>query len=76
MKIVKTNLKFKDLGTKPFAIETPPEHIKLNCVALMVAKRGMGKTFFTSNLLDWLKFDRIIIGAPVPLVIIILFLFN
>lgn len=64
MKIVKTNLKFKDLGTKPFAIETAPEHIKLHSVSLLVGKRGSGKSFFASNLLDWLDFDRIIIVSP------------
>lgn len=64
MKIVKTDLKFKDLGTKPFAIETPPEHIKLHSVCLLVGKRGSGKSFLASNLLDWLDFDRIIIVSP------------
>ena len=64
MKIVKTNLKFKDLGTAPFAIETPPEHIKLHTVCLLVGKRGSGKSFFASNLLDWLDFDRILIISP------------
>jgi hypothetical protein len=64
MKIVKTDLKFKDLGTKPFAIDTPPEHIKLHSVCLMVGKRGSGKSFLASNLLDWLDFDRILIVSP------------
>ena len=64
MKIVKTNLKFKDLGTAPFAIETPPIHIKLACVCVVLGKRQSGKSFFISNLMDWLDFDRILIISP------------
>ena len=64
MKTVSTNLKYKNLGTAPFAIETTKEHIKLHCVLLAVAKRGSGKSYFISNLLKWLDFDRIIIVSP------------
>ena len=64
MKIVKTNLKFKDLGTAPFAIETPPMHIKLACICVVLGKRAAGKSFFISNLMDWLDFDRILIISP------------
>ena len=60
MKIVKTGLKFKDLGTAPFAIETPPEHIKLHTVCVVLGKRAAGKSFFVSNLMAWLEFDRIL----------------
>jgi predicted DNA-binding protein YlxM (UPF0122 family) len=52
---------FKDLGNKPFPIETPPQHIRLQCVLLCIAKPKSGKTFFISNLLDMLPFDRIVI---------------
>ena len=64
MKIVKTGLKFKDMGTAAFAIETPPLHIKLNALVLCVGKSKSGKSFFASNLMDWLKFDRKIIVSP------------
>ena len=64
MKTVGTNLKYQNLGTTPFAIETSKEHIKLHCVLLAVAKRGSGKSYFISNLLKWLDFDRIIIVSP------------
>ena len=64
MKIVKTKLKFSDLGTAPFAIETAPEHIKLHTITLAVGKRGSGKSYFISNLLNWLNFDRILIISP------------
>jgi hypothetical protein len=64
MKIIKTNLKFKNLGTAPFAIETAPEHIKLHTITLAVAKKGSGKSFFISNLLGWLNFDRVLIISP------------
>ena len=64
MKLVKTDLKFKDLGTAAFAIETPPEHIKLHSLLLCVGKSKSGKSFFASNLMDWLEFDRILIISP------------
>ena len=64
MKIVKTNLKFKDLDTAPFAIETSPEHIKLHTVCVVLGKRAAGKSFFVSNLMAWLEFDRILIISP------------
>jgi hypothetical protein len=64
MKIVKTKLKFSDLGTAPFAIETAPEHIRLHTITLAVGKRGSGKSYFISNLLNWLEFDRILIISP------------
>lgn len=54
-------IKFKDLGNPAFGIETPSEHIKLNCLMLLVAKKGSGKTFFATNLLNMLPFDRIIV---------------
>ena len=47
MKLVPTKLAFKDVGTPQFAIETPPEHIKLHCVLLAVAKSKGGKTFLS-----------------------------
>jgi len=64
MRLKKTQLKFKDLGTAPFAIETSPEHIRLHTITLACGKRGSGKSYFLSNLLSWLGFDRIIIVSP------------
>lgn len=64
MRLKKTQLKFKDLGTAPFAIETSPEHIRLHTITLAVGKRGSGKSFFSSNLLGWLPIDRTIIVSP------------
>jgi hypothetical protein len=64
MKVIKTKLKFTDLGTAPFVVETAPEHIKLHTITLAVGKRGSGKSYFISNLLNWLKFDRILIISP------------
>ncbi len=64
MRLKKTQLKFKDLGTAPFAIETSPEHIKLHSICLAVGKRGSGKSFFIANLLGWLPIDRTIIVSP------------
>lgn len=64
MKIVKTNLQFKKSGTNPFVIETPPEHIKLNTVMMLIGKRGSGKSFLASHLLKWLEFDRVILVSP------------
>ena len=55
------SIKFKDLGNPAFVIETPPEQIKLHTVLLAIGKRGSGKTFFISNLLDMLPFDRILV---------------
>ena len=49
------NLKFKDLGNDAFSVPTPPEHISLNSVILLVAKKQSGKTFFASNLMNQLK---------------------
>ena len=45
------NLKFKDLGNDAFSVSTPIEHIALNSVILLVAKKQSGKTFFASNLM-------------------------
>ena len=64
MKIVKTGLKFKDLGTAPFAIETPPEHIKLHTVCILCGKRGSGKDYLATHLIQWLGFDFAIIVSP------------
>ncbi|CAL6336382.1 unnamed protein product [Bathycoccus prasinos] len=49
------NLKFKDLGNDAFSVSTPTEHISLNSVILLVAKKQSGKTFFASNLMNQLK---------------------
>ncbi|CAL6398376.1 unnamed protein product [Bathycoccus prasinos] len=49
------NLKFKDLGNDAFSVSTPTEHISLNSVILLVAKKQSGKTFFSSNLMNQLK---------------------
>ena len=49
------NLKFKDLGNDAFSVSTPTEHISLNSVILLVAKKQSGKTFFASNLMNRLK---------------------
>lgn len=64
MKLVKTNLVFHDDGTPQFAIDTPPEHIKLHCILLAVAKSKGGKTFFITHLLNWLKFDLVAVITP------------
>ena len=64
MKLVKTDLKFKDLGTAPFAIETPPEHIKLHTVTILCGKRGSGKDYLATHLINWLDFDMCIIISP------------
>lgn len=64
MKLKRTGLKLRDLGTAPFAIETAPEHIKLHTITLATGKRGSGKSYFLANLLSWLEFDRIIIVSP------------
>lgn len=64
MKIVKTGLKFKDLGTAPFAIETPSEHIKLHTVCILCGKRGSGKDYLATHLIQWLGFDMAIIISP------------
>jgi hypothetical protein len=64
MKLVDTNLKMCDVGTDPFCVDTDEEHIKLHSITLAVAKRGSGKSYFLSNLLKWLKFDRILVVSP------------
>ena len=64
MKLLDTNLKTCELGTSPFRIETEENQIKLHALAIMVGARGRGKSFFVSNLLGWLKFDRIFIISP------------
>ena len=64
MKLVDTKLKLCDLGTNPFCIETKEEQIKLHTITLCVGKRGSGKSFFISNLLGWLKFDKVILISP------------
>ena len=64
MKLLDTNLKTCELGTSPFCIETDADQIKLHTLAIMVGARGRGKSFFVSNLLGWLKFDRIFVISP------------
>ena len=64
MKLVKTKLVFHDDVTPQFAIDTPPEHIKLHCILLAVAKSKGGKTFFITHLLNWLKFDLVAVITP------------
>ena len=64
MKLLPTKLAFKDDGTPQFAIETPPEHIKLHCILLAVAKSKGGKTFFVTHLLEWLNFDIVAVVTP------------
>ena len=49
------NLKFQDLGNPAFSVPTPKEHIQLNSVILLVAKKQSGKTFFATNLMNQLK---------------------
>ena len=53
-----------DVGTNAFCIETDENQIKLATLVLAVAKRRYGKSYFLSNLLKWLKFDRIIVISP------------
>jgi len=53
-----------DVGSNAFAIETGADHIKLATIVLAVAKKGYGKSYFLSNLIKWLKFDRIIVISP------------
>jgi hypothetical protein len=57
------SIKFEDLGNKGFPIETPPDQIRLHTVLLAVAKPRSGKTFFISNLMRMLPFDRILIAS-------------
>jgi hypothetical protein len=64
MKLLDTKLKTYELGTNPFCIETDEMQIKLHTLAIMVGARGRGKSFFVSNLMGWLKFDRIFIISP------------
>jgi len=64
MKLQDTNLKMCDVGTNAFCIETDEDQIKLATIVLAVAKKGFGKSYFLSNLLKWLKFDRIIVISP------------
>jgi len=65
MKLLDTKLKTCELGTSPFCIGTDEMQIKLHTLAIiMVGARGRGKSFFVSNLLGWLKFDRIFIISP------------
>jgi tRNA A37 threonylcarbamoyladenosine biosynthesis protein TsaE len=64
MKLLDTNLKMCDVGTNAFCIETDADQIKLATIVLAVAKKGYGKSYFLSNLLKWLKFDRIIVISP------------
>jgi len=58
------SIKFINPGTNAFAIETKPEHIKLHTITLACGKRGSGKSFFISNLLNWLDFDIITLVSP------------
>lgn len=64
MKLVATKLKMCDVGTNAFCIETMEEHIKLHTITLLVGKRGSGKSFLATNLLKWLRFDRILLISP------------
>ena len=64
MRLESTNLKMSDVGSNAFAIETGADHIKLATIDLAVAKKGYGKSYFLSNLIKWLKFDRIIVISP------------
>ena len=64
MKLEETNLKMCDVGTDAFCIQTDENQIKLATIVLVVAKKGFGKSYFLSNLLKWLKFDRIIVISP------------
>lgn len=64
MKLLDTKLKTCELGTNAFCIETEDNQIKLHALAIMVGARGRGKSFFVSNLLKWLNFDRIFIISP------------
>lgn len=59
-----SKIKYKDLGTPAYNVDTPSEHIKLHTLMLCVAKKGSGKTFFITNLLRMLPFDRIIVVSP------------
>jgi len=47
-----------------FCIETDENQIKLATIVLAVAKKGFGKSYSLSNLLKWLKFDRILVISP------------
>ena len=64
MKLVDTKLKFCELGTNAFCIETKEEQIKLHTITLAIGKRGAGKSYFISNLMTWLNFDRILLISP------------
>ena len=64
MKVVDTKMIMSDVGTNAFSIETDEDQIKLHTIVLAVAKKGFGKSYFLSNLLKWLKFDRIIVISP------------
>ena len=64
MKLVPTKLKLCDVGTNPFCIETKEEQIKLHTITLAIGKRGSGKSYFISNLMKWLNFDRILMISP------------
>lgn len=64
MKLLNTKLRMCDLGSNPFCIQTKEEQIKLHTITLAVGKRGSGKSYFLSNLLRWLNFDRILIISP------------
>ena len=57
------SIQFEDLGNKGFPIETPSDQIRLHSVMLAVAKPRSGKTFFITNLLRMLPFDRIIVAS-------------
>ena len=64
MKLVDTNLKMCDVGTDPFCVDTDEEHIKLHSITLAVAKRGSGRSYFLSNLLEWLNLIEYLWLAP------------
>jgi len=59
-----SKIKYKNLGTPSFNVETPSDHVKLHTLMFCVAKKGSGKTFFITNLLRMLPFDRIIVVSP------------
>ena len=48
-------IKFKDLGNPAFTIQTPENHISLHTILLAVAKKGSGKSYFITNLLNQFK---------------------
>jgi hypothetical protein len=64
MKLLDTKLKTCELGTHAFCIETQENQNKLHSLMICCGARGRGKSYFVSNLLKWLNFDRIFIISP------------